>query len=75
MATVADMHRGGAGPTDDLTLSRAPEHVPAAPSAAGPVELDRWQVEDLVDQVVERVERRVLDELERRGLRRSPGVF
>lgn len=74
MATVADMHRGGAGPTDDLTLSHAPEHVPAPP-AAGPVHLDRWQVEDLVDQVVERVERRVLDELERRGLRRSSGVF
>lgn len=74
MATVADMHRGGAGPTDELTLSRAPEPA-QVPQETGPVRLDRWQVEDLVDQVVERVERRVLDELERRGLRRSPGVF
>jgi hypothetical protein len=40
-----------------------------------PVVLDRWQVEELVDTVVARVERRVLEEIELRGLRRDPGVF
>jgi hypothetical protein len=53
-----------------LTLER-----PATEVQVVPAELSRWQVEDLVDVVVERIERRVVDELERRGRRHHPGVF
>jgi hypothetical protein len=40
-----------------------------------PATLGRWQIEEIVDTVVERIERRVVDELERRGRRHAPGVF
>jgi hypothetical protein len=33
------------------------------------------QLDDLVDKVVERIEQRVVDELERRGRRQTPGAF
>jgi hypothetical protein len=37
--------------------------------------LSRWKLEEIVDRVVERVEQRVLDELDRRGRRWTPEVF
>jgi hypothetical protein len=33
------------------------------------------ELDELVDQVVERIEQRVVDELERRGRYRTPGGF
>jgi hypothetical protein len=63
--------RGGSAGASSTTSRDVPINQPAAE----PAQLDRWQVEELVDTVVARVERRVLDEMERRGLRRDPGVF
>ena len=34
-----------------------------------------YQLDDLVDKVVERIEQRVIDELERRGRRHGSGAF
>jgi hypothetical protein len=36
---------------------------------------DPRRLDELVDKVVEKIERRVVDELERRGRRYTPGVF
>jgi hypothetical protein len=41
-------------------------------TAAGDVSVD---LDDLADRVVERIEQRVIDELERRGRRHSSGAF
>lgn len=57
--------------------------VPAGPLStatdgdADPLEFldDPKNLDDLVDKVVGRIERRVIDELERRGRRHRPGVF
>ncbi|MCU1593832.1 MAG: hypothetical protein JWO12_1224, partial [Frankiales bacterium] len=43
--------------------------------APAPSVLGRRQMEEIVDSVVKQLERRVLDELERRGRRHVPGVF
>ena len=40
-----------------------------------PPAIPNHQLERLVDQVVEKIEQRVIDELERRGRRHNPGVF
>jgi hypothetical protein len=45
------------------------------PGAAEAILADPRQLEELVDAVVDRIERRVVDELERRGRRHDPGVF
>ena len=44
---------------------------------ADPLEIldDPQNLDRLVDKVVGRIERRVIDELERRGRRHRPGVF
>jgi hypothetical protein len=52
--------------------------APGAPLAATPsvTEVPRGvQLDELVDAVVERIERKVVDELERRGQRRGWGAF
>jgi hypothetical protein len=53
-------------------------HSPLAPVAGGTevsdAAVDR-RLDALVDLVVERIEQRVVDELERRGQRHNPGVF
>ena len=44
----------------------------------GPVGADAIparQLEEIVDKVVEKIEQRVINELERRGRRHTPGVF
>jgi hypothetical protein len=66
------IHRAVADDADQPGAAAAPpltrvDQVPAA--------LGRWQIEEIVDTVVERIERRVVDELERRGRRHAPGVF
>ncbi|MDQ1713581.1 MAG: hypothetical protein QOE45_3031 [Frankiaceae bacterium] len=78
---------GGTHVTTDgervLYRSVADGAVPDQADAAAPVTrveqvptaLGRWQIEEIVDTVVERIERRVVDELERRGRRHAPGVF
>jgi hypothetical protein len=43
--------------------------------SAGPPGLPSHEMERLVDKVVEKIEQRVIDELERRGRRHNPGVF
>jgi hypothetical protein len=45
------------------------EAIPATGEAHAP---DRG---DLFERIVDALEQRVIDELERRGMRRSPGVF
>jgi hypothetical protein len=40
-----------------------------------PPAIPNHQMERLVDKVVEKIEQRVIDELERRGRRHNPGVF
>lgn len=55
--------------TPSATIERTAE------LATEPPRLGRWQFEDIVDTVIERIERRVVDELERRGRRHHPGVF
>lgn len=65
--------QGGRPMADDTTVVMGAQPQPAAP--AGPVVLGRWQIEEIVDTVIERIERRVIDDLERRGRRHLPGVF
>jgi hypothetical protein len=45
--------------------------------ASGPerFEMEPYQLDDIVDRVIQRIEQRVVDELERRGRRYTPGVF
>jgi hypothetical protein len=38
-------------------------------------EMEPHQLDDIVDRVIERIEQRVVDELERRGRRYTPGAF
>ena len=45
----------------------------AKPPVADSLSFSEW--DELVDEVVERIERRVLDELDRRGRRYLPGAF
>jgi hypothetical protein len=45
------------------------------PEPVQPPAVPNEQLERLVDTVVERIEQRVIDELERRGRRHNPGVF
>ncbi len=46
-----------------------------APDDPGGRTLDPEVMDELVDRVVERIEGRVVEELERRGRRGLPGVF
>jgi hypothetical protein len=46
---------------------------PAAPASAP--RLSAAELEHVVDEVIERIERRVIDELDRRGLRHTSEVF
>ena len=43
--------------------------------SSDPEPFTREQMDEIVDEVVERIEQRVIDELERRGRRADPGVF
>jgi hypothetical protein len=59
-----------------LRLVRPPSSSSAAPpSGAEAILSDARQLDELVDAVVDRIERRVVDELERRGRRHDSGVF
>jgi hypothetical protein len=64
---------------DDRSLPPAPPSADAArPGGPRPPEdrLGGWTVpEETLEWIIEQIERRVLDELERRGLRHNPGVF
>lgn len=53
-----------------------PRHdEPAATDVAAALLSDPRQLHELVDAVVDRIERRVVDELERRGRRQNFGAF
>ncbi|MEO9137809.1 MAG: hypothetical protein ABI345_01955, partial [Jatrophihabitans sp.] len=45
------------------------------PMSVAPPRMGRPELDLIVDSVVERIEQRVIDELERRGRRHTPGVF
>lgn len=45
------------------------------PNAAAALLADPYQLHELVNAIVDRIERRVVDELERRGRRQSFGAF
>jgi hypothetical protein len=47
----------------------------SAVAPPGRVGIPRDQLDELVDEVVDRIEQRVVDELERRGRRLTPGAF
>lgn len=47
----------------------------AFPQSVAPPDVNGPGLERIVDKVVERIEQRVIDELERRGRRHTPGVF
>ncbi len=49
--------------------------IPASVTAEHAPALSREQVDQLVDDVVARIEQRVVDELERRGRRQMPGIL
>jgi hypothetical protein len=38
-------------------------------------EMEPYQLDEIVDRVIQRIEQRVVDELERRGRRYTPGAF
>jgi hypothetical protein len=56
----------------------APLHT-LSPSAAGlserPADLQPYELDEVIERVIDRIEQRVIDELERRGRRHDPGVF
>ncbi len=58
-----------------LRVVRPEESLPAAPPPAASLLDDPVAMEELVDEVVQRIEARVINELERRGRRHNPGVF
>jgi len=72
--TAASGHADAAGPVirrSSPSSAGLLEPFPGAtPTSAAALDLD-----ELVDAVVERIEQRVVDELERRGRRLSPGAF
>ena len=47
----------------------------APPDLPSSVRLTPAELDIIADEVVERIEQRVVDELERRGRRHTPGVF
>ena len=49
-----------------------PDNVGTSPGRLG---LSRGELNSLVDEVVHRIERRVVEELERRGRRQNPGAI
>ena len=58
---------------DDLA-ARVPLHLLDVEDDGYPIERSRLMAQ-LVDRVVDAIEQRVVDELERRGRHRVPGVF
>lgn len=63
---LRSMEAGGSG---------SPNGVDSGPRPAVADTLSYSEWDELVDEVVERIERRVLDELDRRGRRFLPGAF
>lgn len=68
------------GPVIRREASAPASTAPSSPDASyetsqSGVALSSTQLEELVDEVVDRIEQRVIDELERRGRRADPGVF
>lgn len=58
------------------------EHVPASYNYGSRqsvmserFEIEPYQLDEIVERVIARIEQRVVDELERRGRRFTPGVF
>jgi hypothetical protein len=65
----------GSGQSGQVIQSSSQNRLGGSPrppfgANAGPLDMD-----ELVDAVVERIEQRVVDELERRGRRHTPGAF
>lgn len=60
-------------PVSGRTSGRESDEVESRPAVADTLSYTEW--DELVDEVVERIERRVLDELDRRGRRFLPGAF
>ena len=56
-----------------ITRTSGSEDGGVSPAVADTLSYAEW--DELVDEVVERIERRVLDELDRRGRRYLPGAF
>jgi hypothetical protein len=85
---LRDTERGHPMSEDRSVIRRvaeAPTQMPAAGLEGGPAALQSpsglplqpgsRELDEFVDLVVERIEQRVVDELERRGKRVQPGVF
>ena len=75
-AGLFDRDRSAAAESKGAAVSPEVNVVPADPPSAEPsMFTDQVMFLELVDRVVERIESRVVDELERRGRRYNPGAF
>ncbi|MDT4900345.1 MAG: hypothetical protein QOJ78_1275 [Pseudonocardiales bacterium] len=65
----------GYGNGNPFRLESIGRDEPAFPDPVQPAAISNSEMERIVDVVVEKIEQRVIDELERRGRRHNPGVF
>ncbi|MDT4951082.1 MAG: hypothetical protein QOJ37_3677, partial [Pseudonocardiales bacterium] len=65
----------GYGNGNPFQLDSIGRDGPAFPDPVQPAAISNSEMERIVDVVVEKIEQRVIDELERRGRRHNPGVF
>lgn len=66
-----EVRRLSSGPS--IVHSSGREDTEVRPPVSESLSYTEW--DELVDEVVERIERRVIDELDRRGRRFLPGAF